>query len=154
MKRKIILVGLFFCAFTLIKTWGQNYTVYCAINSGSLVSACAPCTPAAALFTVIEYCFNEIFNIEVNTSNLGTASALTVFNGTTAVGTITSIGTTNVGPFQKDDVITLKITDSNNSNCSITSTTLTANCVELSYRKLHLPQLKTAKTRLLISLSM
>ncbi|WGD34792.1 T9SS type A sorting domain-containing protein [Olleya sp. YS] len=85
------------------------------------------CTPATATYTIVNDCDNSGgFLIDVEITDLGTATALTVSNDQDATTfNVTAVGTFQFGPYANATDVVITVADDNDSNCTFTSGTLT-----------------------------
>lgn len=100
----------------------------CAATSQSMQYTCPACTSATATYSVVDDCANNQFSIDVNITNLGTATSLNITDGATTLQTVTATGNVTVGPFTNGTNVTLTLVDANNQYCATTSAALTSAC--------------------------
>ncbi len=121
-----------------VVTWanntGNNQTIYWVQdgyngNSGTytLEWSIIACTNATATYTVVSDCGNgEQFLINVDISDLGTATSLTVSDDQgSATQNVTTTGIYHFGPYTNATPVIFTIANDQDSNCFLTSTTLT-----------------------------
>jgi len=106
--------------YIVISTWASpqstTYTLDITENT---------CANATATFNIVDDCANSGgFFIEVNTTDLGSATSLTAFDGTTSMP-ITATGTVQFGPYTNATDVTITITNDQDNSCQLTSGVLT-----------------------------
>ena len=85
------------------------------------------CTNATATYTVVSDCANgPQFFVDVNVTDLGTATSLTVSdNQASATQTVTSASTVQFGPYANATSVVFTVTNDQDASCAITSAALT-----------------------------
>ena len=79
------------------------------------------CTAPVATTSVVDDCQNTQFSVEVDITDLGDASSLTISNdaGVDATTGINAIGIVTVGPFSSDSIVTLTLEHEQDSVCNV-----------------------------------
>jgi hypothetical protein len=78
------------------------------------------CTSPTATFTTVPDCANNQFSVSVNVTNLGSATSLSLTDGTTTYGTaITAIGTYTAGPFTSATTQNLTLVHNIDAGCNL-----------------------------------
>jgi len=97
-------------------TDGIDYTV-----------VCATCENPVATYAVVSDCINgPQFFVDVDITNLGSASSVTVEdNQGSAPQTVSDLGVVTFGPFANSTAVQITITNNDDANCIINSNTLT-----------------------------
>ena len=87
------------------------------------------CIDHEATFTVVNDCVNSGgFEIDVDITSMGSASSLTISDGTSNV-VVSQTGIETLGPYTNGDDITITVTNDQDANCEISSPSLTQdNC--------------------------
>ena len=87
------------------------------------------CVPFEATYTVVSDCANgDQFLVEVNVTNLGSATSLSVYDDFGSEGqTATQTGILTFGPYDNQTEVIFTIENNQNSDCSISSSELTQN---------------------------
>jgi len=80
------------------------------------------CSGPTLTTTVIDDCANSQFSIELNVTNMGTATSYDVQVAATSVGTITGTGTVTVGPFANGTAVDLDLIHNVDNACDETLT--------------------------------
>lgn len=108
--------------YIVISTWPSPQT-----TAYTLTITENTCTNLEATFTVAEDCENgEQFNVEVDITNLGSATEISVSDdqGNTPV-TTPSTGIVTMGPYSNGTNVVITATNTSDTNCLLTSETLT-----------------------------
>ncbi|TVR78766.1 MAG: T9SS C-terminal target domain-containing protein [Chitinophagaceae bacterium] len=102
----------------------------CNITSASLTENClTPCTSPQALFTAIcDAAVDTAFFVEVNITDLGSASSVDIVSGQQVLETSATTGLYTVGPFSNNDNVFITLVHDTDTACNITSASLTENC--------------------------
>ncbi|MBT8265740.1 MAG: gliding motility-associated C-terminal domain-containing protein [Bacteroidia bacterium] len=89
--------------------------------------ACATCVNPSATYTVNEDCINgPQFFVDVDLTDLGSATSITITDNQGSAPQITSaIGLFTFGPFANNTNVVVTVTNDDDSNCILTSPTLT-----------------------------
>ncbi|WP_298176528.1 T9SS type A sorting domain-containing protein [Flavobacterium sp.] len=119
---------------TLTTTWanttGSDQTVYFVVDgyagtSGTFTLAWSvlACSNATATYTVVSDCANgEQFLVDVNITDLGTATSLTVSDDQgSATQSVSATGVVQFGPYPNATPVVFTVTNDQDSNCVITS---------------------------------
>lgn len=78
------------------------------------------CISPAATFTAVPDCANNQFSVSVNVTNLGSATSLSITDGTNTYGTaITATGTYTAGPFTSGTTQNLTLVHNIDSGCNL-----------------------------------
>lgn len=85
------------------------------------------CTAPAATYTVVPNCGSNQFSVEVNITNMGSASSIAIKEGNTLFATAAATGTYVAGPFASTTSHTLTLVH-NDTVCNLTSPVQTYNC--------------------------
>jgi len=85
------------------------------------------CTDATATYTVVDNCdVAPGFFVDVDITDLGSATSLTITDDqTSAPQVLSALGIATFGPYANGTEVVFTISDDNDANCVITSTTLT-----------------------------
>ena len=109
----------------------SDASVSCAAGSGSGIPlnfnvSCNTCTPATAVASVVNDCANSGgFNIEVDITDLGSATALTLSDDQgSAAQSISAIGIYTFGPFVNGTVVAVSLVDDADAACTETFSAL------------------------------
>jgi len=107
--------------YFVISTWAapQTAAYTLAINENT-------CINASATFAVVADCANgDQFNVDVNITDLGSASSLSINNNQSSPEQIaTTPGTYTFGPFPNNTPVTFTILNQQDANCSLVSAAL------------------------------
>lgn len=88
------------------------------------------CTAPAATFAITADCPNNQFSVTANVTSLGSATDLTLSNGTNTYGSlITAPGTYTAGPFTQQSGQVITLIHNQNNICNLASIELNYNCV-------------------------
>ncbi len=130
-------------AFSLIALTGQTFgdVLYVRVweyggNDSGDFNICAwdpnpvlDCTSPTVTFEIVPDCANSQFWVDVTVSDLGTATSVDINDGTTSLGTITTVMTPlQVGPFADASIVDLFGTPDDNALCQVASAGLTNTC--------------------------
>lgn len=110
-------------------TTGQDQTVYWVQDGWSgagtftLAWSVIACTPSQATYTVVSDCVNgEQFNVNVNVTNLGSATSVTVSdNQGSAPQTVAVTGIVSFGPYPNANPVIFTVVNDQDDNCTLTS---------------------------------
>lgn len=100
------------------------------VRTHSFKINCPPtCTPSAATFAVVSDCVNAPqFYVDVNVTNLGSATSLTVSDDQgSATQSASAPGLFTFGPFPNATPVKITVLNDQDATCVITSSTLTLN---------------------------
>ncbi|KAA5532717.1 T9SS type A sorting domain-containing protein [Taibaiella lutea] len=87
------------------------------------------CTAPAATFTAALDCANSQFSVSVNVTNMGSATSLSLSDGTTTYGSpITATGTYTAGPFSSGTTQTITLIHNASAYCNLESSQISYNC--------------------------
>lgn len=96
------------------------------ITLGGLVTP--SCTAPTATFTVVPNCTSNQFSVNVNISNMGSATSLALSDGTNTYPSATAVGSYIVGPFASGSTQTITLTHNGNPYCNLVSTPQSYSC--------------------------
>ncbi|QHI37580.1 hypothetical protein IMCC3317_29600 [Kordia antarctica] len=119
---------------TITVSINSDGTINCSGNgytSWDFDVNCATCTNPTATYTVVNDCATSGgFLVDVNVSNLGSATSLTVSdNQSSATQSLNTAGTVQFGPFTNATDVVISILNDQDTNCNVNSTSLTqSNC--------------------------
>jgi len=82
---------------------------------------CATCVNPTATFTTVPDCSNSQFSIDVDLTSLGTATSVSISDGTTTLTGISGTGITTFGPYADLTSVTLIISNEQDNSCSLNS---------------------------------
>lgn len=87
------------------------------------------CTSPAATFTTTLDCPNSEFSVSVNVTNMGSATSLSLSDGSTTYGSpITTTGTYVAGPFSSGTMQTITLIHNASAFCNLESQPMSYNC--------------------------
>ncbi|WP_445717549.1 choice-of-anchor J domain-containing protein [Flavobacterium sp.] len=89
---------------------------------------CATCVNPTATFTIVPDCANGQFSIDVDVTNIGSATSLAISDGTTNLTGISATGVQTFGPYADGASATISITNEQDAGCSISSGALDYVC--------------------------
>ena len=89
---------------------------------------CATCVNPTATYTIVPNCANAQYSINVDLTNLGTATSVTISDGTTTLSAISALGVQTFGPYADGANTTITITNNQDGACSVNSGALTNVC--------------------------
>lgn len=84
--------------------------------------ACATCVNPIATYTVVADCTNGQFSIDVDVTDIGSATSLTLTDGAATLQMITATGIQTFGPYADGSSATITITNEQDTSCFISST--------------------------------
>ncbi|WP_370226135.1 T9SS type A sorting domain-containing protein [Mesoflavibacter sp.] len=90
-----------------------------------------PCSAAVATTSLVENCASDEFSIDIDITDLGSSSTLTITydDGSGALTTTTSTtGVTNIGPFSSGSTVSIVLNNESDSACDATLTDVTYTC--------------------------
>ena len=88
--------------------------------------SCATCVNPTVDFEIISDCLNAPqFFIDIDVTDLGSASSLTVSDNQGNSSNVNSIGTTQLGPYANNTEVQITVSNDDDTNCSVTSNALT-----------------------------
>ncbi len=90
--------------------------------------ACATCVNPTVNFTVVEDCGNSQFSIDVDVTDLGTATSVTITDGTTTLTNISATGVQSFGPYPVGTPISIDVNNEQDASCFVTSGSLVDAC--------------------------
>ncbi|EAZ95892.1 CHU large protein; uncharacterized [Flavobacteria bacterium BAL38] len=99
-----------------------------AYTSWDFDIACATCVNPTATFTIVPDCANGQFSIDVDVTNIGSATSLAISDGTTNLTGISATGVQTFGPYADGASATISITNEQDAGCSISSGALDYVC--------------------------
>lgn len=111
--------------YFVISTWASPQTV-----SYQLDITENTCTSATAAYSIISDCAdgNEQFSVQVNITDLGTATSLSVSDDTgNPSQALTQVGTLTFGPYDNGTPVIITVANDQDSECQISSAILTQN---------------------------
>lgn len=89
--------------------------------------ACTPPTVDAP--TVVDDCANNMFSIDINFTDLGNSTALTITNSVNAdVVNVNALGIATIGPFPTGAPVDFTINHENDADCNLQGTNFTDTC--------------------------
>ena len=92
----------------------------------TFIVSCATCVNPVVDFEIISDCLNAPqFFIDIDVTDLGSASSLTVSDNQGNSSSINSIGTTQLGPYANNTEVQITVSNDDDTNCSVTSSLLT-----------------------------
>ncbi|QHI37582.1 hypothetical protein IMCC3317_29620 [Kordia antarctica] len=110
----------------------SDVTINCTSNNNAFDSwdfnvSCATCINPTATYTVVNDCATSGgFLVDVNVSDLGSASSLTISdNRSSPTQALSAPGTVQFGPFPNTAGIVISIQNDQDLNCSVNSTSIT-----------------------------
>jgi len=108
-----------FLDITLNQSWSGSDADWS--NIVVTINPAPNCTVPVATTSVVDDCQNSQFSIEVDITDLGDASSLTISNdaGVDATTGINAIGIVTVGPFSSDSIVTLTLEHEQDSVCNV-----------------------------------
>lgn len=87
---------------------------------------CYDCVPATASFNIVQTCTDSLFTVDVVITDLGSDTEPEIFStATTDTITVTTTGTTTLGPFAWGTTVAVTIRNSDNVLCNVYSAVLT-----------------------------
>lgn len=117
---------------TITVSVNSDFTINCSDNNYTQWDFnvnCATCTNATATYTIIDDCATSGgFLVDVNVSDLGTATSLTISdNQSSTPQSLSAAGTIQFGPFPNATGVVVNIQNDQDVNCSINSSLITQN---------------------------
>lgn len=97
-------------------------------TSWDFTVACATCVNPAATFTTVSDCANSQYSIDVDVTSLGTATSLSISDGTTTLTNISALGIQTFGPYASGASATIVITNEQDASCSASSGSISYFC--------------------------
>ena len=92
----------------------------------TFIVSCATCVNPTVDFEIISDCLNAPqFFIDIDVTDLGSASSLTVSDNQGNSSNVNSIGTTQLGPYANNTEVQITVSNDDDTNCSVTSSLLT-----------------------------
>lgn len=88
------------------------------------------CTSPAATFDVVPDCANSQFSVTVNLTSMGSATSVSIQEGSTVYATATAAGTYSAGPFADQSTHTLTLAHNTDALCNVTSDPLISICAD------------------------
>ncbi|WP_146193464.1 T9SS type A sorting domain-containing protein [Flavobacterium sediminis] len=89
---------------------------------------CATCVNPTAIFAVIPDCNNTQFSVDVDLTDLGTATSVSITDGTTTLTAISATGVQTFGPYAEGASLSFLITNEQDGSCTLSSGTITYTC--------------------------
>ena len=90
--------------------------------------SCLDCMNPQITFTQVENCpVSSDYTIDANVTSLGSATSLTLTDGTTPQ-TVTATGVVTFGPYTSDTAISITATNNDDTNCTFTSQEFEGTC--------------------------
>lgn len=117
--------------FVILDTDGS---VSCAAGSTCCTSqldftvACATCVNPTATFTTVPNCASGQYSIDVNVTDLGSATSITISDGTNTLPNISSTGIQTFGPYTSGSPVTITLTNDQDGSCSLSSGVINYSC--------------------------
>ncbi|WP_178987881.1 FG-GAP-like repeat-containing protein [Winogradskyella schleiferi] len=112
----------------------SDFTINCAENDyipWDFDVSCATCSNPTATYTVVDNCeASGGFLVDVNVSDLGSATSLTISdNQSSSTQSLSATGTVQFGPYANATAIVINIQNDQDVNCAINSSSITqSNC--------------------------
>ena len=112
----------------------SDFTINCAENNYTQWDFnvyCSTCTNATATYTVVDDCdASGGFLVDVNVSDLGSATSLTISdNQSSSAQSLNAVGVVQFGPFANATNVVINIQNDQDVNCSLYSSSITqSNC--------------------------
>ena len=100
----------------------------CCTAQFDFTVACATCVNPTATFTNVLDCGNGEYSIDVDLTDLGSATSVTISDGTTTLTNINTTGIQTFGPYLSGSSVTIVITNEQDNSCTLSSGTLISNC--------------------------
>ncbi|RBA28139.1 T9SS type A sorting domain-containing protein [Flavobacterium tibetense] len=100
----------------------------CCTAQFDFTVTCATCVNPTATFTSVPDCVNSEFSIDVNLTNLGSATSVSISDGTTTLTNISTTGIQTFGPYTDASNVTIVITNEQDGACTINSGNITNIC--------------------------
>ncbi|MFN7014323.1 MAG: T9SS type A sorting domain-containing protein, partial [Bacteroidia bacterium] len=97
-------------------------------TSWNFTVVCATCVNPTATFTTVPDCTNDEYSINVNVTSLGSATSLSISDGTTTLPNITATGIQTFGPYSSGSSVTIILTNQQDGSCTLSSGSLTYVC--------------------------
>src|SRR5690606_31195308 len=89
---------------------------------------CATCVNPTATFTTVPDCGTSQFSIDVDLTDLGTATSVSISDGTTTLTNISTIGIQSFGPYADASSVSIIITNEQDGSCLLNSGALSYTC--------------------------
>lgn len=99
-----------------------------AYTSWDFDVVCATCVNPTVTFNVVPDCANSQYSIEVDVTNIGSATSLTISDGTTDLTGISATGVQTFGPYADGSSNTVVVTNEQDGACFVTSGALSYSC--------------------------
>ncbi|UGS20197.1 T9SS-dependent choice-of-anchor J family protein [Flavobacterium cyclinae] len=99
-----------------------------AYTSWDFDVVCATCVNPTVSFNVVPDCANSQYSIEVDVTNIGSATSLTISDGTTDLTGISATGVQTFGPYADGSSNTVVVTNEQDGACFVTSGALSYSC--------------------------
>jgi subtilisin-like proprotein convertase family protein len=93
---------------------------YVALNFG--------CIAPEGTSTLVTSCIDNQFFIDIDVTSVGQADTVYIFANSMLVSSTTTIGTTQIGPFDSGSTVAVTLQDSNDASCNSVLTTITYTC--------------------------
>lgn len=127
------LTGLIFDSTgdTIIVKITSDSSVNCqddAFTSWNFTVVCATCVNPTATFTTVPDCADGEYSVNVNVTSLGSATSLSISDGTTTLTNITATGIQTFGPYASGSSITIVLTNQQDGSCTLSSGSLSYTC--------------------------
>ena len=100
----------------------------CCTAQFDFTVACATCVNPIATFTNVPDCANGEYSIDVNLTDLGSATSVSISDGTTTLININTTGVQTFGPYADGSSNTVTVTNEQDSGCFVTSGVITYSC--------------------------
>jgi hypothetical protein len=100
----------------------------CCTAQFDFTVACATCVNPIATFTNVPDCANGEYSIDVDLTDLGSATSVTISDGTTTLTNINTTGVQTFGPYLSGSSATIVITNEQDNSCTLSSGAVVYNC--------------------------
>ena len=116
-------------AFRYDMTWGSVGDWDLVVDDFSAAQSGA-CLPPTATYTIVDDCDNSQFSVDVNVTDLGSASSTVTISDdqSSTPQTISAAGTVTFGPFADGASVVFTVADGNDASCAATSGAQTFTC--------------------------
>lgn len=97
-------------------------------NQWNFTVVCATCVNPTATFTTVPDCADGEYSVNVNVTSLGSATSLSISDGTTTLSNITATGIQTFGPYASGSSVTIVLTNQQDGSCTLSSGSLSYTC--------------------------
>ena len=112
-------VGPFTNGEQVVLTLTDAANEFCTTTSQTLTSSCPTCVEATATAVIVENCEEQTFTISVDVTDLGSATSIAFYNGTTLIQSVNANGNYVFGPFTIGTTVELNAVNEQNLACTI-----------------------------------